>query len=89
MKEAFRIGVVTIYDEDILELSQLKTRYMPNSKMGLWETRYRICEMVEDYAKVGDYSKRCILDGIREHIDGIIKAFVCEAVELELGKKGE
>lgn len=84
-KALFRIGDITIHDDEIEKLSSLRKDWEPRCGRALLEFRDDIVSMAKDMPKVSEPTQRIITREIELLINGIIHAFVNEEIELQKG----
>ena len=86
-KPLFRIGDITIHDDEIEKLSYLRKNWVPKCGNALLEFRDNIVAMAKDMPKVSEPTQEMITREIEILINGIIYAFVNEEIELRKGEK--
>ena len=86
-KALFRIGDITIHDDEIDKLSSLRKNWVPGCGNALLELRDNIVAMAKDMPKVSEPTQKIITREIELLINGIIYAFVNEEIELRKGEK--
>ena len=86
-KALFRIGDVTIHDDEINKLESLKKDWVPKCGSALLDFRDDIVSMAKDMPKVSEPTQKIITREIELLINGIIHAFVNEEIELQKGDK--
>lgn len=86
-KELFRIGDITIHDDEIDKLSSLQKNWVPKCGRALLDYRDDIVSMAKDMPKVSEPTQKIITREIELLINGIIHALVNEEIELRKGEK--